>query len=167
MARNRSFCERATAATGLTCGLDFAKGLGCANPAGPLTRARVRLASNLGLEDEVQKGGFARLLAAWGIGEEGLRDYVRARVREAIFFALLCLVGLVACYANLLFPARVPLVRFLAGLACTSFVAASLVMCLASAWRARVCIKRHFVPFTAWLKGLVLPLRAKSPVQRE
>ena len=161
------FRGRVGAATGLAQGLDFAKSLGKTSPMEPLARARGRLAQNLALEDEIREGGFARLLQAWGLGEDELASYVRARLKEALFFALLCLVGLVACYANLLFPARVPLVRFLAGLACASFVAASLVMCLAAFWRARVCRTRNFVPFTGWLKGLLPFSRAQGPVQRE
>ncbi len=148
--------RRLDRATGLSLGLDFARSLGGANPLGPLAQAKKQLASNLERENELE-GDFARVLAAWGISEESLAAYAKARVREAIILALLCLLALAVCYANLLFPARVPLVRFLAGLACASFVAASGLMCLASAWRARVCRTRRFVPFTSWLAGLLLP----------
>lgn len=94
--------------------------------------------------------------------ERNLALYVRSRRREAVLYGLVMAAGLAACYAGLLFPARVAIVRLLAGLACTSFVAASALMCLAACWRVHVCTQRRFVPFVRWVSHLFLPWRRRD-----
>ncbi len=171
--RMHTLRARLGAATGFSTGMDFARHLGRHHPLDRLADIRSRLADNLCREEELTAAPFATVLRVWGISspagdEETARNlalYVRSKRREACILGLLTLTGLAACYASLLFPARVAIVRILAGLACTSFVAASALMCLAACWRVRVCTQQHFVPFVHWLAQSFLPWKqaATSP----
>ena len=145
-----------SAAMGWPCGRRFLSSLSPQKPLALCSRTRMRLADNLAREDEARED-FARLLRLWGIREEELEEHAAMRRREAVGTGFLTLVSAAFLAANFLNPAPVPLVRLLATFAAASFLAASLLMCLAAIWQTRVLRKRHFVPFLSWLCSPLVP----------
>ncbi|HIW00582.1 MAG TPA: hypothetical protein H9894_05260 [Candidatus Desulfovibrio intestinipullorum] len=148
--------QRLAAATGLGAGLAAAASLARSLGRGlTLAPVRERLQDNLQRQGELEQADFAHLLCLWNVPEEGLARYIRERRREACLYGLWSVLALLATVASLVRPAAVPVVRLLATFACFSFLAASLLMCLAQTWRVLVCTRRRFVPFGVWLAGLI------------
>lgn len=144
---------------GLGPGQDFARavhGLGL-DRLGDLRGARARLRGNLALEPELVRGDFGRTLRAWGLTEEDLSAYARAKRREAVCGAGLALFAGAAFLLNALFPSGGHLARVLAGMATLSMCASGILMALAAAWRLSVCRAGRFTPFPSWLRGRLAP----------
>ncbi len=142
--------QRLCVATGWSYGRRFLATLSLKGPVALWKRTRTRLADNLAREEEVQEN-FQKLLRLWGIHEDEIDQHQAMRTREAVGTGFLTLVSAAFLAANLLNPPHSALVRPLALFAAASFLLASLLMCLAALWRARVLKLRRFVPFTSWL----------------
>lgn len=138
-------------ATGLNVGRDFAREVHPRVFADTWHSLERRLALNLLAEDRARSGDFGDLARMWGLTEERVEEYVRAKTRESLICLGLCLAALLAVACNLLWPPALSALRLLSLFAATSFLAAALLALLAAVWRVRVCRTRTFVPFTTWL----------------